>query len=186
MGGSSLRNRKSQIFSLDMLIAMLAFVVILTSSIMIWDYSIETISSKERRNELELASIHVLSSLIETTGIPSNWNDLPLKDFNETNIHAIGLVKNSPLGLNYKGPWEIDLKKINYLNSSTYNKTKKILGLEGYNFNLTIKKYDGNNFVFNYSVGGNISNATEVISLTRYALLDSQKAELILKVGRNE
>ena len=177
-------NKKSQIFSLDMLIAMLAFITILVSSIVIWDYSQETINSKERRNELELASMNVLSTLIETPGIPSNWSDFPIQEFNESNVHAIGLAKNNSLGLSHKGSWEIDQKKLHYLNSSTYEQAKKILGLAGFEFDLTIKIYNGSDYAFDYSVSGNITNAPDITKLRRYALMDGQRAELILKVAR--
>ena len=181
-----LLNRKSQIFSLDILIAMLAFITILVSSIIIWDYSTETINIKERRNELESASMNVLSLLIETTGIPSNWSNFAIQDFNESNVHAIGLAKNNSLGLSYSGPWEIDQKKIYYLNSSTYERTKKILGLAGFEFDLTLKIYNGSDYASNYSVSGNITDASDITKLRRYALMDGQRAELILKVARNE
>ncbi|MBI2130693.1 hypothetical protein HYU10_02890, partial [Candidatus Woesearchaeota archaeon] len=76
-------------------------------------------------------------------------------------------------------------KKLRYLNSSSYNKTKVMLGLQGYEFNLTVNKFNGSSFALNYSVSGEIQSAN-VVKRTRYALLDNKRAELVLMVGQNE
>ncbi|MBI2661775.1 hypothetical protein HYX09_05940 [Candidatus Woesearchaeota archaeon] len=177
--------RQCQIFSLDMLIAMMGFVILIISASLLWDYSLNSIDARENRYSMELAASGVLSSLLETQGNPSNWSSLPISQFNESNIDSLGLAKNSTLGLSHEGLWEIDWKKLRYLNSSSYNKTKVMLGLQGYEFNLTVNKFNGSSFALNYSVSGEIQSAN-VVKRTRYALLDNKRAELVLMVGQNE
>ena len=179
-------NRKTQIFSLDLLIAILAFLTILTTSIVVWDYTTESITTKEKRNDLEISALHALSSLIETTGNPANWSSLSLNNFNETNVKSLGLIRNDSLSLSHKGLWEIDSKKLNFLNSSTINTSRKILGLHGYKFNLTLKKYNGSTFNYNYSVSDNFLDKSEIVRYSRFALFENTKAEIILKLEQNE
>ena len=179
-------SHKGQIFSLDVIIAVLAFTTILVSSIVIWDYTHETISKTERRIELELATMNVLSTLLESPGSPSNWSNFPVNDFNESNVLSIGLTRNDSISLISKDLWHLDYEKISYLNPSTYNKTKKILGLAGHDFKLTINLFNGTEFSENYSVSGDLTNIEEQVVLTRYGLLNGEKTELVLKVGRHE
>lgn len=172
-----------QIFSLDFIIAVIAFAAILTASAVVWDYTAKKTDAAEKRNGLELASMNILSALMETQGNPSNWSSLQLQNFNSSNVFSIGFAKNYTHGLDFDGSWIIDGGKIHYINSSTYNAAKNILGLEGYEFNLTLRTYNGTGFVFNYSVSGEFGNASNIVKHTRYAMIDGKKAEISLKVA---
>ena len=179
-------NKKAgQIFSLDFLIAVIAFAAILTASAVVWDYTAKKTGAAEKRNGLELAAMNTLSALIETPGNPSNWSRLPAQNFNPSNVFSLGFAKNITHGLDFGGSWILDRKKLSYINSSTYNTTKNILGLAGYEFNLTLMDYNGTGFVFNYSVSGDFGNASNVVKHTRYAMIDGKKAEISLKVAAN-
>jgi hypothetical protein len=180
-----LKNNSSQIFSLDLLIAGIAFIVILVSANLFWDYANSEVDLVERRNDMELAAINVMSVFIETEGDPKNWSALDDKDFNRSNIFYLGLAKNKSLATHFSGPWQFDSSKLNYLNSSNYNRTKKMLGLAGYEFNLTVRVYDGSALNFNHSVSGDFSDVETILKTTRLGLLDGKKAELVLRVGRN-
>ncbi len=177
--------KTGQIFSLDFLIAIIAFAAILTASAIVWDYTAKKTDAAEKRNGLELAAINVLSALIETQGSPSNWSRLHVQSFNSSNVFSIGLAKNITHGLDFSGSWVLDRKKLNYINSSNYNMTKNILGLSGYEFNLTLSTYNGTGFVFNYSVSGDFGNASNIVKHTRYTMIDGKKAEISLKVAGN-
>ena len=177
---------KTQIFSLDFLVAVIAFAAILTASAVVWDYTAGKTDSTEKRNEIELAAMNVLSVLIETQGNPSNWSRLPVQNFNSSNVFSLGLAKNITHGLDFDGSWIIDREKLVYINSSAYNIAKNILGLAGYEFNLTLRTYNGTGFVSNYSVSGDLGNASNIARYTRYAMIDGKKAEISLKVAADE
>jgi len=166
-------------FSLDIVIASLGLIGILLSSMIAWDYTTNSIDAKERRNKLEAASFHTLSVLIETPGDPANWLEVT---FNESNILSLGFASNSSTGLKHEGPWSLSRQKIDHLNSSHYNITKKILGLDGYEFSLTLKIYNGTGFVNNYSLSGERGNESEVSQKKRYALVDGSWVEIVLAV----
>jgi len=167
---------RAQVFSLDLVIAFLVFIGILLSSFVIGDYTTENLEQREIRTELELASIYALSALIETPGVPANWSSDP------SNLTSLGISKNNSYSLTFDGPWVIDEKKIFSLNESNYNQTKSSLGLDAYNFSVTLNTYNGSEYTFNYSLGANVSG-DEVLQLRRYALLNGDWAEVILKVS---
>ena len=83
---------KAQIFSLDGIVAVITFIIILIASMWLWDYSREKIHLTERRADLEIISKNALSVLVETPGNPANWTNLSDSDFNRTNIYSLGLA----------------------------------------------------------------------------------------------
>lgn len=178
--------RAGQIFSLDFLIAVIAFAGIIIASAVAWDYTARKTDSTEKINEMEIAAMNILSVLIETPGRPSNWSRLPVQDFSSSNVPSIGFAKNITHGLDFDGSWIIDREKLHYVNSSTYNTTKNIIGLQGYEFNLSLRIYNGTSFASNYSLSGNFGNANNIVRHVRYVIIDGKKAEISLKVAANE
>ena len=56
--------KNGQIFSLDFLIAIIAFAAVLAASAVVWDYTTGKTDSTESRNGMEIAAMNVLSVLI--------------------------------------------------------------------------------------------------------------------------
>ena len=191
---------KAQFFSVDLVVAILLFITIIISSIYIWDYSKERIFLAEKRNNLNLLARNTLSSLVETSGNPSNWSSIPETEFNENNILSLGLLKShslnnydqikksrsGALGLNNLAI--LDKNKIETLsnfNNTKYETQKKILGLLGpnYNFELQIKKWNETAFEINYNIGIPPTNESRnIVRLDRFALLDDEYVNVIIKV----
>ncbi len=153
--------KKSQMFSIDLILALMIFIFILMAIAWVWDFSTQKMSLSESRNNMNLLSTYTLSSLIETPGSPTNWHLLSDEDFNETNVESLGFTKTS------LSAWELDKKKIQRLyelNQSNYETIKKLLGLRGpgYDFCLKIEKVggfvlpgflDGENIAYTYANG---------------------------------
>ena len=137
--GSGMRRnvKRGQMFSTDMLIAVIIFVIILAGVIWLGDFVNEKISYNENRRGMAVMAGYAASGLVETTGSPADWENLSDSNFNETNVLSLGLVDEDG------GAWELDFAKLARLGSlypSKYETLKKLLGLRGadYEFQLVI------------------------------------------------
>jgi hypothetical protein len=164
-------SNKSQIFSTDLIIAVIIFTAILITSAWFWDATKEKMHLSETRNDLELIAHNSVSVLINTVGDPPNWHNI---SFNNDNIYSIGIGKNRP--------WFIDLnkaKRLQELNSSeeNYELIKKILGIRGLNYefylNISMFNKTDNSFydISNVGIFPN-SSSSHVISIKRTMLSD--------------
>lgn len=166
-------NNKAQVFSTDIVIAVIVFIFILITSAWFWDSTKEKIHITEVRNDLELISHNAEAVLINTVGDPPNWHNIT---FNNDKVFSIGVGKNRP--------WFIDENKairLQELNESNYDLFKRILGVRGasYEFFLNISKYNKtlSSFEEISIVGKKPSNlASHVVNINRLALSDKDKS----------
>lgn len=189
---------KAQFFSVDITVAILVFISILIASSLYWDYSTEKIKLAEKRGNIQLAAKNVLSNLIETEGNPSNWHNISENDFNTTTVDSIGLAKsysynnsninNRALGLTKYGAWVLDKDKIYalYNRTSKYEDVKKILGISHYEYELKISVWNGVFYFLQYSAGNTPHNATNIVRVDRYALLNDEWVKVNLLVWDDE
>lgn len=170
-------NNKSQVFSIDLIMASIIFIFILTTSAWFWDSTKEKMSLSEIRNDLELISHNAVSVLINTVGDPPNWHNI---EFNEENIYSIGIGKNRP--------WFIDIDKAKRLSETDYNLTKKILGIRGpnYEFFLNISVFNKTTENFDIiSISGifpNEEDSLNVISIERIMLSEEHDSWINFKI----
>ena len=176
-----MRNR-AQVFSVDFIIALMVFVVLLIASDWAWSTSTENIYFTEGRNDLELLARNAAAMLVQTTGNPSYWNNL--SDFNTSAIYSLGLGKNRP--------WYIDEAKVarlKSLNNTNYTVYKTLLGIRGpgYEFHLNVSKFNGTAFN-NLAIIGKWPNATaeNVVRIERVGLsaTDQEWIKLIISVWK--
>jgi hypothetical protein len=164
---------KSQVFSTDLIVAVIVFTFILITSAWFWDATKEKMHLSETRNDLELIAHNAVSVLINTVGDPPNWHNIT---FNESNVYSIGIGKNRP--------WFIDLNKatrLQELNSTDYETLKKILGVRGpfYEFYLNISKFNKTTSEFeDISLVGIYPNSSSshVINIKRTMLSDIDRS----------
>lgn len=177
---------KAQIFSLDLIIAIGIFIIVLLSISWAWDYTNQKIFSDEKRVDLEIIARNAIASLVETQGNPTDWETLLEADFDENNIYSLGLVKNN-FGNNV-----IDANKIQRLDTldlAKYETYKKILGILGpnYEFQLKIAIWGGASYSDLYTVGlAPTATTKRVINIDRMAILDTSFAKINIKVWENE
>jgi len=184
------KSRKAQFFSSDLVIAIIIFIILMTTIIWLWEYTHERIFSSEKTAQIDISARIAISSLIETQGNPKNWSLFPANEFTEANVHSIGLGKTQYLDGNNQ--WSLDSQKISRLASytdtnSSYSTTKKILGLSNpdYEFYLAFNKWNGSSFAYYSSSGISASaNSTGIISIERYALIDGEKAIITLMMWK--
>ncbi len=173
---------KAQIFSIDFVIALMLFVVILIVSEWAWTTSVEKIYFTEGRNDLEILARNAASILIQTTGNPPNWHNL--SDFNTTNVSSLGFAKNRP--------WFIDENKVirlNNLNNTNYSVYKTLLGIRGpgYEFHMNVSKFNRTHFE-DLALIGETPNASaeSVVKISRIMLSGDDKnwTKITLKVWK--
>lgn len=147
--------RKGQAISLDAMIGIGIFILIIISAGFIWNYSRERISSAERRNDIEVVARNALAGLVSTSG----------------NKTSLGLASEY---------LELDYDEYNY------STTKKLLGVQGYEYRLDFKTWNGTNYALNYSIGivPNAS-ASEVVQVERYVLLDNIRTQIRFRLWKS-
>ena len=195
-----LKMTKAQMFSLDAVIAASVFMVIIITSAWAWTYTQEKIDLTEKRNDLEIISKNALACLVETPGYPANWTNISESDFNETNILSLGLArsfsingvdldeKRKSAGLSINNYLVLDKNKITKLvelNSQKYSTYKRILGILGpdYEFQLTIKVWDGSSYNTNHEIGlAPTYTASNILRADRFALLNGNWTNVVLNV----
>lgn len=168
--------KKGQMFSADMLFAIVIFVMILVGVIWLGDFVNEKIQYSENRKNMAIMASYAISSIVETPGSPSNWENLTDEEFNETNVLSLGLADPQ------KGPWQLDTSKLERLKEiypSKYDTLKNLMGLRGadYEFKLVISAV-GNSSV---SIGLEPElNSTNIIVAQRKAIINSSTANITL------
>jgi hypothetical protein len=167
---------KAQVFSLDIVIAMGIFILILVSTALIWQYSRGKITIEETRNDMETIARNALSVLAETKGNPTNWTGYA---FNTTSIKSLGIAEEFLV---------LDSEKISSLSSENYSAAKTILGILGpnYEFGITIKVWNGSSYAADYTIGS-YPNATayEIIHLERHVLFNSTWAKASIDLWKS-
>ncbi len=170
------RRKEGQIFSTDILIAILIFIVILAGIIWLGDFVNEKISYNENRRNMAVMAAYAASGIMETPGSPEDWNELAEGDFNETNVLSLGLADSE------LGAWQLDSGKVYRLEElypSRYETLKMLVGLRGadYEFQLRISP-EG---MIPVSVGLLPElNSSNVIVVERHALLNGSYTNITL------
>ena len=164
------RERKAQIFSLDVMVAFFVLVMILSSALWLWNTAREKLQQAESRNDLELKARNAIYSLIQTVGDPPAWNKLSV--INDTTVHSFGIGKNRP--------WFIDEEKaikLSSINDTHYDLIKKILTIRKNDFYLNVSRYNTTTKAYDTIalVGKYPNNAKEIVRIERLGLNDDMK-----------
>ena len=186
---------KAQIFSLDALIAVGVFVIIITSIGWTWIVTKDRYNTIEARNDIEMPAENVLSSLLETPENPITWHlelnrtgtpappadddseCIPTGDYNcaaygEKNISSLGLAK-TPNFLDIE-----KIKKLREINETNYSLIKQFLGIRGpgYEWYIAFYQFNGTAMINRNNITiGRLPNKTvgDVIVKQRMALIEN-------------
>jgi hypothetical protein len=170
--------KKAQMFTVDVLVAAGIFIIILIAAIYSWDYSREKVYLTDKRNYMETVSMTAFSSLIETSGNPSDWY-IDQGSFNTTSVRSLGLARDRP--------WQLSQDKIEAFRDwySEHDETfRRLLGLQGLNLHMRFWAYDANfsssaDFVIGASPTPNVRN---LVKLERLALLSNGTGDYWLRI----
>lgn len=169
---------RGQFFSVDMIIAVVIFGIILISFFSINQYVNRHINSEERKNDLFTIAAYASSSLVETPGNPGEWYTYSNKDIEEgedkKKVYSIGLSKNID-------GWNLQQEKIDKLVelNESYDSLKNLLGVKGPGYELFVNvSYSGGQHI----AGIFPNKAENIVSIERGALLNNQRAKVNVKV----
>jgi hypothetical protein len=172
---------RGQLFSLDAVIAVGIFTIILISITWSWDLVTEKISIDNKQEEIAILSKNALSTLLITSGNPLNWNMESNDWFNSSNMHDLGVSFAPSIIQDGK------ISKLEEVNDTKYGDMKKLLGLRKYDFHLSFYIYDGDNYALQpeFEVGRNLpGNETFVHVINRYGLINNNWSKVKLKVWK--
>jgi hypothetical protein len=181
------RMRKAQLFSQDIIFAMMLILFTFSLWLTLRDRVVTMISASEDKRQIDEAASNALGQLLESPGEPTNWNDLDYA--NDTTVWSIGLASDRNV---------LDSSKVSAFvtmansGGDNYTTIKKFLGLNnaGYKFNLTISWLNGtalNQYSINYTPSLSLYNASfamtnTTVSIDRFALLNNSLVKVTMGV----
>ena len=156
----SSKKSKAQLISSEFFIALVVITLLFSVSVVFWNQSTFRIKESEERTNIEIATLAISDHLLKSSGLPSDWED------NTSTTFSLGLVKDDH---------RLDTNKLKSFVKLDYNTTKKMLGIDSYEFyfrlvdqNNSLLKIDGTNL----ETGIMPSNASIAMNAKRIALLD--------------
>ena len=161
-------NIKGQIFSADLIIAGLFFLLALSLSIIYSNSVAQNVSISENSSQREIAAITAASALVYSNGSPANWQNLP----DLTGVVSLGIAKTRN---------EIDpakLERIKQLAQSNYGEVKDLLGASKFGLKVTAISLQNSQIISEFGAAPPVGKDTS--SVNRFALLNGQ--EVILRV----
>ncbi|MFH1317041.1 MAG: hypothetical protein ABII01_05980 [Candidatus Woesearchaeota archaeon] len=192
--------KKAQMFSMDLIIAMISFLIIILIGIWTWDYTLEKSYLTELRGDLEIISKNSLNVLVQTPGDPSNWNGLSDEEFNRSNIISLGLAKSSSksgIDIQEKGKsagmmtsnyLDLDTSKIerlSELNATKYDDFKRMIGILGpeYEFEIRVMVWNGTGYSTRHQIGARPADASQnIVRSDRFALYNGTWANVLFYI----
>ncbi len=148
---------------IDLVMGFFIFVLIFTSVLSAVNKNTKDFTRNMELNEINHSSFFVLKELTETKGYPENWEDL-----SESHIERIGLMERN----------QISEDKLTAFSNLDYNKSRELLGLEGYDYYFVLTQG-----VIIISAGLSPASQTEyLISTKRIVNYRGSEAQIELQV----
>ena len=127
------RSRRTQVFSLDMIFAMIMFIFILIGTFWAWHITEDRINYIKNSRDMNIEAKNAINNLVNKHGDPIHWEYL--EDINL--VESFGLLEQQ------KGITSSDkVDRLVYFVNSSYNESKDLLGIRSSNFLLEIGDTD--------------------------------------------
>ncbi len=168
-------NKRAQIFSAEFLLAYFIFSLALITAFYLWNSINSDILASERIYEIEEISVDTAEKLVNTAGLPYNWNSAG-------EILSIGLANESRILDQGK---ILKFKEIMNSSNSNYEDNKYILGIGRYDFYLNITDINETGISIgnqSLSAGKIPINETYKITTIRTAILNNEIVRIKLTV----
>lgn len=153
---------KGQAFSIDFLIAFSIFLLSATVVYVYWTYALTQIEGTRETNDM-IDKLHLVSQVWFKEGTPTYWDS--------SNVIELGLQNDH----------EFNQTKIESLEEIEYDKVKKLIGLEDYEFYFEVEN-NSNNSLFEF--GKEPSDAKNVMKIKRIGILNGEIVYVTILVGR--
>ena len=175
MEPSRFSKKRAQVFSGEFLIAYFIFSIALITTIYLWSNINSDMISSEHIYEMEETSVDTAEKLVNTGGLPDNWNS-------GDEILSIGLANESRILDRGK---IVRFMEIMNASNSNYEDNKYLLGIGKYDFYINITDInDSGAGMGNLSLlAGKLPvNETNKITVIRTAILDDEIVRVRLTV----
>ncbi|MFH1971902.1 MAG: hypothetical protein ABIJ18_00315 [archaeon] len=162
-------NKRGQIFSWDLLIAVALFIFILMASLYMWEFYREKTELVDLRADMEFNARNGMVSLLTTSGNPTNWNTQPI-----FNVTSFGIVS---------GDFVLDENKVSKFeewNNTYYKEIKGSLGIRKYELYVDFLNASDVS-LYKFGIESPIS-ANEVVRIERLALMDGDIIRVVMEV----
>lgn len=164
-------NKKSQFTSVDFIFAVIVFSIILIALFYNWKTMADRVNHEKVVEDMSKILDISSRSLIDSYGNPINWNNL--SDLNLSSVNSIGLKLKTG---------EVSTDKLDYLislNSTKYETIKKILGVQGpnYEFYFEIYIFNGTEYNINKTFGILNKSSEKILSVQRNFILNNSWAK---------
>ena len=127
---------KGQLYSTDLVFAVVAFLVVLLTFLTLWQSGVTTISYFEAERWREEATRFAAEQLVETPGYPTHWEQIA--NITDTNVRSIGLAGER----NVISPAKLQ-RFLSFQGQSEYELVKRILGVSRYEMGVVVENLDG-------------------------------------------
>ena len=158
-------NKKGQIFSIDLVVSVVVFIIIFIFLISLWNLYSDRLQENVSSEEMYLVSFQISDILLRTPGTPNNWEA-------GSNAVTIGLELS---------PGFLDQNKIDSFLAYDYQEVKEMFNIERFEYNFKIFDVDRNLLG---SSGEAPSEAEQVVSINRFALIGNETREILFTLWK--
>jgi len=159
-------NKRGQISSIDLLAAILLFLLIFFSLRNIWLDNLSSGLNDLEKFEMQVLSNEATDSLLKTPGYPLNWTS--------ANVELIGLTDKENV---------INEKKLLLFKSIPYETAKTKLGLGKFEFSFDLTS---TNPIYNQHIGANVDSNSTIFSITRIVSYKGGEGNVVFKVFKTK
>jgi len=162
------QKKKGQIFSLDALFSIVLFFIMLIFVFVTWNIYNLRISEQDAHVELQLIAFQIADILVESPGIPSDW------ETSLSNASVIGLQET---------PGVVSQEKVDAFLLLDYNSIKESFNIERFDFEFQVKNKNGTI----QKLGAQQGNKTsEVITIRRIVYVENETKEMFFTLWRGK
>ncbi|MBI5224983.1 hypothetical protein HY989_03865 [Candidatus Micrarchaeota archaeon] len=170
---------RAQLFSFDLILSVSILLLLFGITVSIFSRTDAVMKENAIEKEISQNGNYALSSLIETSGYPTNWEQLA---FTDSNAKALGLATSA----GHLNPQKVGkFFELANSNENNYLLTKRILGIDFPSSNYTLEIYDlEGEKVYSTTFASNnaIANSYSIYAFQRLALLNNQPVRLSLRI----
>ena len=159
-------NKKAILFSTDLLVSMLVFLVVLIFFISVWNIYSERLASNVEAEEIQLLAFQITDLMVRSQGVPENWH------INSTNISTIGFKESHDV---------LSQDKLDTFFSLDYNLTKTLFNINRYEYQFEVRDSNGNLIG---STNNSVVNSNTLIAVNRLAQVNNETQEIIFKIWK--
>ncbi|MFH1390953.1 MAG: hypothetical protein ABIH20_01440 [Candidatus Diapherotrites archaeon] len=165
-----IESTKGQIFSVDMILAAIVFLFIITSTIVFSNEINNNVILAEKDNLRKETAITAASALVYSSGSPANWENLA--DLN--NVSSIGIAKTRNF---------LDSEKVSKLvdlNQTNYSAVKYLLGVSKYGLKISVLNLQDKSVLAEFGLEPESDDSVSAVN--RFAYYNGQDVLIRVKV----